>query len=355
MSAKAMKTSAKIFHRIKIAGAAVALVAFSALGTDIAISGTVKDSDNKPIPGARIRIVDAGISTVAGSDGAYQVQGTLSAKALRYAAYTSLIALQGCSVRLTLAEKQYVRMELFDVRGRRVLVLADGRMPAGETRINMPHAELGSRIHLLRLRTGSRFASYRLLPLDGRFRLHKTHGENSGSRRMAKRGATEVIGYVVASHGDYKGEGVAITEENATVNFTLTKLICPKITPTIGPMEYEIVSPNGGEVFYTGEVCTLKVAAGKNANGTASLIFGPDGLMSFAIPGLANSFNPARDSIQPFTVPEFFLEERWDEELQKIVADTIPAVSDSCIIELLDYDPTGYGDYSDCFFTIKKR
>ncbi len=161
--------------------------------------------------------------------------------------------------------------------------------------------------------------------------------------------------YVVATLDDYKGEGVELTDVNATVNFTLSDVVCANINSTPGPSGYRVVRPNGGEVFYTGEICSVTVTSEVGANASATIYFGPGALYHFPLPESETSFDPKTDSLQVFTIPEYFLEDRWVDSLEDFVADTISLVSDSCVIQIVDYDNAGYSDFGDCYFAIKAR
>ncbi len=62
--------------------------------------------------------------------------------------------LRGKTVMLQLPMMEDVRLDLFDLLGRRIAVLAQGKYPAGETRIHFSEAELPSGLYWLRLTAG---------------------------------------------------------------------------------------------------------------------------------------------------------------------------------------------------------
>jgi len=128
-------------------------------------------------------------------------------------------------------------------------------------------------------------------------------------------------------------------------------------TTVVDPFDphYRVVRPNGGELFRTGDPCTVQVTADRSSSARISLLLrgGDD---EFMLPGLTASVDPLADSMFYFTIPDTFY--RYDYNSGTGGYDTVAVspVSDSCAIRLEDYNATaGYADLSDGFFRIIAR
>jgi hypothetical protein len=131
---------------------------------------------------------------------------------------------------------------------------------------------------------------------------------------------------------------------------TLAVKVCPY--PQAGPIDmfdpqYRVIRPNGGEIFYVGEQCTVVVHSAVAANAVLSLRIA-GGHYSYPLRGAMGTINPYIDTMIVFTAQDTF-----------VVRDTIKTcmISDSCYIALTDYEVSvnGYRDYSDCYFAIRRR
>jgi hypothetical protein len=109
---------------------------------------------------------------------------------------------------------------------------------------------------------------------------------------------------------------------------------------------YTVVRPNGGEIFYIGEQCTVIVHSTTDANGILILKIRA-GRFSHPLVGSTGNINPFTDTMVIFTVTD-----------SMAINDSVNvnSISDSCYIQLNDYETsTGYRDYSDCYFAIRGR
>jgi len=125
------------------------------------------------------------------------------------------------------------------------------------------------------------------------------------------------------------------------------QLICPHANQppdTNGP-EFRIISPNGGEVFYVGQQCTVKVTSVYQSNADLQILIGPR--MAFGVPGLTSGMSTPSDSIVVFTMPDSLAYAIGGVNVN------YSTVSDSCLIEVRTYEGH-YPEYSDCYFSIRK-
>jgi hypothetical protein len=118
---------------------------------------------------------------------------------------------------------------------------------------------------------------------------------------------------------------------------------------------FQIISPNGGEVFHVGDQCTVKVRSRLPC--PSALIFVDIGgkslwppsfsVMTASLPGdsAAGSAGDSTINAVIFTVPD---------SLTQLGGGMVYSVSDSCLITITDYKTETYSDFSDCYFSIKK-
>ena len=134
---------------------------------------------------------------------------------------------------------------------------------------------------------------------------------------------------------------------------------CPHYPPSppldVSDPVFQIISPNGGEVFHVGDQCTVKVRSRLHC--PSALIFvdiggknlwPPSGsVMTAELPGDSASGVAGDSTINAviFTVPE---------SLTTYGGSQVYSVSDSCLITITDYKTETYWDFSDCYFSIKK-
>jgi len=126
---------------------------------------------------------------------------------------------------------------------------------------------------------------------------------------------------------------------------------CPN-SPQPGPLDsfdpwYRIISPNGGETFHVGQPCTVSVKAKLRPTSNADITIDIGGAELFpsgpAPIAISLKGNDTITSVV-FTVPDTFVQQGGS---------PVSAISDKCLIRVQDYNSPQYGDYSDCYFSIK--
>jgi hypothetical protein len=129
--------------------------------------------------------------------------------------------------------------------------------------------------------------------------------------------------------------------------------IIPEIdtTDTIDndPIKYKVLKPSGGELFYTGDQCTILVTSQENGNAAIKLQFD-----QYCFNLLSHAINPKVDSLIVITIPEFFLSRKIIDG--QLVIDTIRPHSTKCKIVVEHYQKyVAKTAYSNGFFTIRSR
>ena len=115
------------------------------------------------------------------------------------------------------------------------------------------------------------------------------------------------------------------------------------------PIGYKVLKPSGGELFYTGEQCTILVVSRVDGNAAIKLQFDEH---CFNL--LTRSINPKVDSLIVITIPEFFLSRKIING--QLVVDTVRTSSTECKIVVEHYDKyVTKTAYSNGFFTIKSK
>lgn len=127
--------------------------------------------------------------------------------------------------------------------------------------------------------------------------------------------------------------------------------------PTVDPFDprYRVVSPNGGEILYVGDPCTVTVSSVLDGNAALSIEI-DSGLIEFRLPGLTSAINPRSDSVIVFYVPDSVPVYSYDPGRGYAIPKMESTLSEFCKLHIADYQaPTDYTDFSDGFFAIRKR
>jgi hypothetical protein len=134
---------------------------------------------------------------------------------------------------------------------------------------------------------------------------------------------------------EIKASGVAahIGAYDSTIFDSLSKAAYTFIDTSIkNPIGYKILQPGGGEIFYPGEQCTIKVSSVEEGNAAIKLQFGKYlfNILSYAI-------NPRKDSVIIYTIPQYFT--RIKNENGTTETERITVNSSQCKIRLEHYTP----------------
>jgi hypothetical protein len=117
---------------------------------------------------------------------------------------------------------------------------------------------------------------------------------------------------------------------------------------------YRIISPNGGETFHIGQQCTVRVTSQRSGSAELRVVIGryrftppPFDVFAAYLEG-----NTSVDTVI-FAIPDSFVYTSFNTTTQQVDTTKLSSVTDSCFIEIADYNHPQYLDYSDCYFRIK--
>jgi hypothetical protein len=112
----------------------------------------------------------------------------------------------------------------------------------------------------------------------------------------------------------------------------------PDDTGLVDPLdpEYKILYPEGGETFYIGDTCEIRITAERQGSAGLFLVQSP-GIRRIPLPGLNASVHPPSDSIVTFVVPDSFTVYEYDNDLQQTVYKKIDVTQDPWTLEIRDY------------------
>lgn len=104
---------------------------------------------------------------------------------------------------------------------------------------------------------------------------------------------------------------------------------------------YKVISPNGGELFHSNDLCTVKVSSVRPGNAMLYLLL-DNGHFNVLL-STSRSFDPQNDSTFTFVIPDTF----------DVYGQKVSSVSDKCKIKIKDYNNGAhYFDESDGYFQI---
>jgi hypothetical protein len=140
----------------------------------------------------------------------------------------------------------------------------------------------------------------------------------------------------VASNAVYFSDNYQIATEDSNV------VVTPIIIDTSNDVGYKVISPNGGESFKTGDICSVKVTAKKYVD--ALILLSIDtGKYRWMPTEFNKAINPVEDSLFIFKIPDSV----------SIYGTSIALNSNCCKIILTDYNQvSGKSDESDSCFSI---
>jgi hypothetical protein len=118
--------------------------------------------------------------------------------------------------------------------------------------------------------------------------------------------------------------------------------------------QYRIISPNGGETFHAGQLCTVMATSRLSGLAKIYVLIGRYKLTppGFDVYAKYMAGNGAVDTAV-FTVPDTFFIIDYNSTTQRNDTTKVCSTTDSCSIEIENYSHPQYTDYSDCCFRIK--
>ena len=200
------------------------------LKAQINITGTVKDAGGKGIAGAMVSVIAAGKSAVTDANGAYSiVVGTTAALPRVTGSVAAQPCLRGNALCFGVVNpSERVRIELYDLAGRRVKSLLDKNLIRGDYQINPVTGALSSRLYFMKVQIGANAAVLKMpLVYGGMSRpgqLVKQYNGNPGNG-FAK--ASAVVDSMLAGSVGYNTAGRTIDNYTGVYDFVLDKTVVP--------------------------------------------------------------------------------------------------------------------------------
>lgn len=208
------------FSKVVTAFVVAGCFVLSANGQTINLTGSVKDSaSGQGISGAKVKLAIHKDSTITNASGAYTLTGSpvrffgnAQTELIRTPMFKQNVLLFGVA-----ATSERVRIDVFDVSGRRVAGLLDREIGSGNYQINPYLPTLASQIYFVKLQTGSHAAMF-TMPLANKLAaasggvLRKIGGGADGA--MAKSAA--VVDTLIVSAAGHKTVSKAISSFTGT-------------------------------------------------------------------------------------------------------------------------------------------
>ncbi len=119
----------------------------------------------------------------------------------------------------------------------------------------------------------------------------------------------------------------------------------PDDTGLVDPLDpgYKIVYPRGGETFFIGDTCTIRITA-KREGSAGLFLVQSSGIRRIPLPGLDASVRPPIDSVVTFVVPDSFTVLDYDNAARESVYKKIDVTQDPWTLEIRDYSQKRYYD-----------
>ncbi|MBD3239096.1 MAG: hypothetical protein GF331_00815 [Chitinivibrionales bacterium] len=188
----------------------------------VSLNGTVYDVDGAPISGALVRMLRGDLHDITDAAGRYEINATIPVILTPAAPSVSRYEIGNGRVSFSLRSPTHVKVEIFDMRGARLGVLLDRKLPAGQHAALLEAAK-GQGMLLVRTAfDGRRYAS-RYLPLaQGRAAAAPAPRTVDNTAALGK-SAGGPLDTLRASAPGYLSSSEMIGAYTGTVNFVLQK------------------------------------------------------------------------------------------------------------------------------------
>jgi hypothetical protein len=315
-----------------------------AFGEEFSLCVKVADTSGSAIAGAGLKLRVSGVAGQTAANGVFCLKGTVDARwrAKDGRRARTLFIRNGSFFSGRLDGRPF---EVYSLQGRPFrAVSADGQ---NQTRN-------GSQAAIIRLRAdGSEIITKAIVARHVNSIVGAAEQTTHRQKLYKNAGAMAAQDTLEAWADGYNAERFAVAKLNDTIEIVLQDVVCPSkalhpdTTDPTNPL-YQVISPNGGELFYVGEECTVTVTSASYGEAVLRLSLG-DLVVgeTFEIPGKNTSFDPSDTVSFSFTIPA---------SLANPIGQQVSLVSDSCFIRMGDYRttvPPGYVDQSDCYFRIR--
>jgi glucosylceramidase len=200
------------------------------LFSQINITGTVRDAGGNGIAGAMVSVIGAGKSAVTDANGAYSiVSGTTGAHPRAMASVAAQPFLRGNTLHFEVVNHpERVKIELYDLSGRRIKSLLDRNLPRGDYQINLKAFAISSRLYFLKAQIGANAAVIKMPVINGA-------GAGTGNFIKQQRGIAEngfskfsaTVDSMLAGSVGYNTAARTIDNYTGVYDFVLDKTVAP--------------------------------------------------------------------------------------------------------------------------------
>lgn len=203
-------------------GVTIALVALCAYtgAQEVSLNGTVYDASGNPIAGAMVRMLGTGLYDVTDAAGRYEIQAVIPVILTPSVPSVSRFEVANGRLTFSLTAPTHVTVELFDMRGARLGVLLDRKLPSG-THGALLRAAKGHSMLLVRTSFDDRTYVTRYLPLTRGGSVGAPAARAGAQASSLNKSAIGPVDTLRASAAGYLSSSEVIAAYSGTVNFVL--------------------------------------------------------------------------------------------------------------------------------------
>ncbi len=199
----------------------LAIIAISSVSAQvISLNGTVTNSSGQPVQGVIVKLVAAGLTDTTDANGAYAFSGQVGVglKNNRSQAIENGIQFLKNSVVFDAASSATVSVKLYTMLGSLVTTVYNGKLNRGKTTVPFLLSKYGHNAYLLNVKTEEGSATYRLVSMNGGYRISGISNTPQAQRFLEKTASADWLqGFkpCFASHQEQ------INSYSGTINFTM--------------------------------------------------------------------------------------------------------------------------------------
>ena len=248
----------------------IGIMAFSLSAATISVNGTVTSKSGKPVAGAKVMLVETGLSATTGSDGKFILSGEtgVSLNETRFLSVEKFTFNNGI-VELRLQKAQPVRIELFGLSGNLLGTVVYRTLQAGNYRYDIRNLPQTSAMLLVRVTAGDLRATRRYIPgLDVRNVVGSAMQSGFGTGGIAKMLAA--VDSLKVTAAGYLSTTVAISSFDESVTIVLDSLALAKFSFFVTSFE-GLQELSGNENGFGGDLRFGKTGPGAGLAGADSI------------------------------------------------------------------------------------
>ncbi len=214
---------------MKNASTTILLLVSVVFGQNVNISGKVTNTGGQPIQGAMVQIFSTPMACTTKADGTYLLSGSTHTIGMNSAQLVpNSITYQNHSFTFTVSAAATASAKLYDLAGRTVAEIFNGRLNQGVNRVPFSMEGIGRTMLLLRTKIGDVNGTYMLNPA-----VPASFAIRSSSRISGSLSKTMALDWLQASKTGYLTDIQTISSYTGIVNCTLSTIAAG--APNFGP------------------------------------------------------------------------------------------------------------------------